>query len=74
MIAMGKLQFSATTRGKFKMIRVISSESGVAGRNHLCAGQICCIKAFGLSPVGTVIANGLKQENMIVQYIEFLFR
>lgn len=49
--------------------KVISNKSGEAGRKHLSAGQVCCIKASGLSPVGTEKAKGFKQKNMIVYQI-----
>lgn len=68
LIAMGKLQFSATERRKFKA-EGDKRESGEAGRKHLSAGQIRCIKASGLSPVGTEKAKSFKQENMIVYQI-----
>lgn len=68
LIAMGKLQFSATERRKFKA-EGDKHESGKAGRKHLSAGQICCIKASGLSPVGTEKGKSFKQENMIIYQI-----
>lgn len=64
---MGKLQFSATERVKFKA-QGVRNESGEAGRNQISAGQICYIEASGLSPAGTVKAKDFKQGNDVILY------
>lgn len=64
---MGKLQFCATERVKFKA-QGVRNESGEAGRNQISAGQICYIEASGLSPAGTVKAKDFKQGNDVILY------